>query len=279
MAAERIQISSHDQVNIGEVFQGLIDDEVELADLPDSFNADGKAFPITTDTLVSGLRLQLREKKNELRHAISHAEIDGALYRGVEVKATESRDEVVFRLSKGQEIRIYPSTFTPEQFGGLLESATPTSIEDFDMYARDILKHFARDLIVSHDYNYNGWSGTQYSEVTEERSAHATKLVDKLTLLRVDQRRILGDDFSKNLAMRNIATQLFEEMTSSPNPEAYATQFASTWLELRFQQEIALRTRTDREFQRTDFAENTYEPGSQKGVPKYMTVLRPSQSL
>lgn len=279
MTAERIQVSASDQIRIGEVFQGLIEGEVELADLPPSFNADGKTFPITNETLVSGLRLQLRERSKKLRHAISSAEVDDALYAGVVVKPEEDRDKVILRLSGAEDIVIHPSTFTAEQFSELLASATPASIEDFDMYARDILDHFTRDRIVSHDYDYDGWAGWQYSKVTEKRSAQATSLIAKLKSLKKNQRKVLGDDFSKNLAMRNIAAQLFEEMSASPSPEDYATQFASTWLELRFQQEIALRTRTDREFQRTDFAKNTYEPGTQKSVPKDMTIPRPNHSL
>lgn len=281
MTAEQIQISATDNVGIKEVFQGLLEGDLELIDLPESFNSDGKTFPITTETIISGLSLHLRKHNKELRRQIAVADVDGALYKGIEVTSTQGEnDKIHLKLSTGKDIRIYPSTFTPETFKELLSSATPRSVEDFDYYTRDILNDFTkRGLIVSNDFDYDGWSGWQYSKVTEKRSSHASELVAKLGTLAKLQEKALGDDYSKNLAVRNIATQLFKEMNADPNPEGYAVKFASTWLELRFQQEIALRTRTDRVFQQSDFAKNTYQPGSEKSVPKSMTILKNTEYI
>lgn len=278
--SEKIPVSGHDAMRLDEVFKGVMSGDVELTDLPESFRADSRSFPITMRTLVSGLATQLR-RDNELRHALAIAGSDDELYQGIEVsKRDEANDTVYFATSSGESIRIHPAIVDPDQVQALIHSATPKTVSDFEYYVRDILEDFAtRELIVSNDYSYDGWGGHQYSTVTERRSGHARELMRKLSSMKTSQRKSLGDDYSKNAGMRNIAALLYEEMVSSKEPSVFAKRFAATWLELRFQQEIALRTRVDRIFQRTDSYVNNYQPGSVKKVDRVFTVQGPTHSL
>lgn len=248
-------------VPVREVIEGVLNGTYKLEGEPSSFLYDNVDYPITSETALRGLAFQMRSRTHGSRWLEGQLkELGDTPFRGVQIYPRFSGyDEVAFFWGRSEDEAEWrgfvfePSVVDPETIETLVEKATPDSIDDYEYYIKDIFKYFVGRKKVK---TFVSDEMLQYDKEIEDRTFPTEQLISKISDSVELQRERLGDDFSVNAAVHEIALMLTDEGEASGNPQLYAKQFALCWLEMRFVLEKAKRIR------QTYLFRNAYEPGS-----------------
>lgn len=139
------------------------------------------------------------------------------------------------------QVGVYVSPFTlgDEFVDALVDKARPETQEDFEDIVRDLVKNFAyREKVTT----FRPWPDEK-DEDNEPRTYHSKRLLDKIRAMNDSNVEHMGDDYSVNASVVDIASKLFGLGPETPAFQERSRNIALAWLELRTSYRIALETK------------------------------------